>query len=256
MELNALINHLLPFLNSDFTNTPNGKGLEHYGLQESPAAAQMRAVMDVPAPNASFLSPWTDPLHAQTCLAYQLTRFGYSSAVTLGPSFQSQISDDLLSVQTPLAFDHSAENHVATQQAMWGRTLEYTDKLITLLQQTPTGDGDTMWDRSLVYIATDFGRTKDRNTPGQSLNTTPDGPPVRTGHHTNNGCVLISPRIKAGLYGGVDPDTLLTYGMDRNTGTAMSGPENLLRIQDVYTAICEAMDAPFPGMESVPALKR
>ena len=74
-----------------------------------------------------------------------------------------------------------------TQSIMWGRTASAVDQLISLLKEHDyLGDPalGKMWDRSLIYIATEFGRTKTR----------PAGSPSwGTGHDLNNGSVLISP---------------------------------------------------------------
>ncbi len=246
VEAQDLITNLFMFTEGEFD-------LPSLGLAGSTAAAEARAVLEqkpLDIPGFPPISPLTDPLMAQTCLAYLLTRFGYSSSVTLGPSFGA--TPTVLHVEPPIAFDYSHNDHVAAQHAMWGRVLEYTDKLITLLKMTPAGDSGTMWDRSLIYIATDFGRDKVRNIPGQPLQTTPGQAAINTGHNLNNGSVLLSPMLKGGLYGGVDPDTLLTYGFDRNTG--VKAPGTLMGIEDVFAGIGQTLGTPFPGMEGIPCL--
>jgi hypothetical protein len=253
VEQKELITNLLMFTQAELALLPTPIILSDYGLAESPAVKNMRAIMDVPpVPGLPPMSPLFDPFHAQTCLAYLLARFGYSASVTLGPSFSP--TPTILHVEPPIAFDYSHSNHVAAQQAMWGRVLEFTDKLATLLQQTPAGPGKTMWDRSLIYIATDFGRDKLRDAPGLPVQPAPNLT-IHTGHNLNNGCVLISPLLKAGKYGDVDPDTLLTYGFDHNTGAALTGKENLTGIEDVYSAIAQTLDAPFSGLQEIKALK-
>ena len=249
VEAQDLITNLLMFTEAEFD-------LPGYGLTGSPAAAEARAVLEqkpLDVPGYPPISPLTDPLMAQTCLAYLLTRFGYTSAVTLGPSFSPTPS--VLHVEPPLAFDYSHNDHVGAQKAMWGRILEYTDKLITLLKATPAGEeSGTMWDRSLIYIATDFGRDKVRNEVGQPLQTTPGALAINTGHNLNNGVVLVSPLLEGGLYGGVDPDTLMTHGFDRNTGVAT--PESNMGIEDVMAVIGQTLNVPFPGMEEIPIIKK
>jgi hypothetical protein len=248
VEAQDLVSNLLMFTQEDID-------LATYGLAGSSAAQQARAVLQkLPkeVPGYPPIHPLTDPLMAQTCLAYLLTRFGYSSSVTLGPTFSP--NPNVLHVEPPIAFDYSHNDHVAAQGAMWGRVLDYTDKLITLLKATPVGaSGGTMWDRSLIYIATDFGRDKIRVYPGQPLATTEGIAPINTGHHLNNGAVLLSPMLKGGVYGGVDPDTLLTYGFDRQTGAKAPGTQ--MSIGDIYSAIGQTLDAPFSSMIDLPAVK-
>ena len=112
--------------------------LPAFGLSSTAAVNEARAILEakpLAVPGYPDIDPLTDPLMAQTCLAYLLTRFGYSSAVTIGPSFSPTPS--VLHVEPPIAFDYSHNDHVGAQKAMWGRVLEYTDKLITLLKATP-----------------------------------------------------------------------------------------------------------------------
>jgi hypothetical protein len=228
--------------------------LEAYGLSESAEALAARKLVSAwPNDPNKEMSVLFDPQVSQVILAYLLAKNGYSCASVFGPSFSP--NPYILDQQPPLVFDYSHNNHVATQGVMWSRVLDLTDKLIGLLKATPAGAGETMWDRSLIYIATDFGRDKRRNTKGQPLYTiTPEFQPNphNTGHHLNNGCVLISPLLKPGVFGAVDPDTLLTYGFNRTTGVA--DKSELMRIGDIYSVIANALDAPFPGMVDIPAL--
>ena len=232
--------------------------LDDYGLLENPDALAARELLTRwPGDPTKSLDLLIDPQVGQVLLAYLLAKEGLTAASVFGPNLSTQIA--IINQQPPLVYDYSHNNHVATQAVMWSRVLDLVDKLIELLQTTATVDGGTLWDRSLIYIATDFGRDKLRTTPGAPLYTVdPDGDGplegaiVNTGHNLNNGCVLISPLIQPGLYGGVDPDTLRTYGFDRTTGAATD--TETIRIGDVYSIIADALDAPFTGMIPVPAL--
>jgi uncharacterized protein (DUF1501 family) len=114
------------------------------------------------------------------------------------------------------------------------------------LKSEPDGEGGSLWDRSLVYVATDFGREKQRPADATSFGT---------GHHLNNGVVLVSPLLRGGrVYGGVDPTTLLTHGFDPTTGEARSG--TVMREGDVYAVIAGAMGVEYPGRRSFPAVVR
>ena len=64
----------------------------------------------------------------------------------------------------PLAFDFSHNDHRGGQAFMWQRILGTVDELIDLLKSEPfdATTGETMWDRTMIYVATDFGRTRVR----------------------------------------------------------------------------------------------
>jgi hypothetical protein len=89
-----------------------------------------------------------------------------------------------------------------------------------------------MWDHYLVYIATEFGR--DKVATGGS------------GHHLNNGVVMISPRLKGNrIYGGVDTATGLTFGFNGDTGEPMPG--TYMKERDVYSVAAAALGIDFQG---------
>jgi hypothetical protein len=103
-----------------------------------------------------------------------------------------------------------------------------------------------MWDRSLVYIATEFGRDKQRPAGAASWGTA---------HHLNNGSVLISPLLKGNaVYGGVDPKTGLTYGFDPVTGAP--DKKSIFTESDVYSVIAKALDLDVPAARDFPAIVR
>jgi hypothetical protein len=182
----------------------------------------------------------TDPLEAQGALAFLLARAGTTAAVAISPSFQPEFKGASI-VNTPIAFDFSHADHPGTQNVMWSRVLAVADGLIRLLKSEPVSLTDasqgTLFDRSLVYIATDFGRDKVKPAHASSWGT---------GHHLNNGHVLISPLLKGGrAFGGIDPDTLLTYGFDTTTGAALPG--TVMREGHIYSTIAQALDVDFEG---------
>jgi hypothetical protein len=205
-----------------------------YGLSTSPLAGRL--------PDA-FTNVLDDPWESQAALAFLLGYFGLSSAMTIGLSYQPAFRGADI-IGTPLAFDYSHNDHRVAQNVMWSRVVRTVDGLISLLKfYDYKGDPalGKMWDRSLIYIATEFGREKHRGGG--------------TGHHLNNGAVLISPMIRGGrVYGGVDPRTLLTYGMNRSSGEP--DPTSLLREGDLYSAIAHVMGVEFPGRRNMDALLR
>lgn len=210
-----------------------------YGLSPSPRRETIAA---------AFPELMQDDWQAQAALAYLLTSYGATCAVTIGlesePTF---LGNDIIS--TPLAFDFSHNDHRTAQNLMWSRVARVLDGLIGALKATPYLDDPalgTMWDRSLVYVATDFGREKTR----------PLGAPRwGTGHHLNNGTLLLSPLLRGNrVYGGIDPKTCLTYGFDPTTGAP--DPKRLTREGDIYSIIAQALDIDFPGRREVSAVVR
>jgi hypothetical protein len=220
-------------------NVPGQIPLNDFGLESSPDGAAVRA---------KFPDLLNDPLEAQAALAFLLARHKVSCAMAISPSFNPLLEGGLKN--TPLAFDFSHSNHVLTQYAMWSRVLKVTDGLIALLKAQDWDDNDPsqgkMWDRSVVYIATDFGRDKTR-PPGNFE--------FGSGHHLNNGNVIISPLVRGGRrYGDVDPATGLTFGFNRTTGVAEPG--TLMHEGDVYSVLAQALDIEFVGRTDVPIMVR
>lgn len=220
-------------------NVPNQIPLNEYGLESSPEVDRVLG---------AFPNLLSDPFEAQGALAFLLARYGISCAITLSPSFAPLLTDTL--ENTPLAFDFSHTIHLFAQYAMWSRMFKVSGALIRLLKEQDFDDEDPaqgkLWDRSLVYFATEFGRDKVR--PSGSFE-------FGTGHHLNNGAILVSPLLLGNqVYGGVDVNTALTYGFDRQSGEA--APGTVMREQDVYSVIASAMDITYPGQVPVPCMLR
>ncbi len=212
---------------------------ERYGLAASPLTAELRG---------RFPELETDNTQAQIALGFLLAYHGVSTSAVMGMRTDPVLHGNSL-VGSPIAFDYSHSAHPVTQSLMWGRTVEMVDGLISLLKAHDyLGDPSLgkMWDRSLVYIATEFGRDKLR----------PPGAPVwGSGHHLNNGSVLLSPLLRGNaVYGGVDPRTGLTYGFDPQTGRP--DPSSRLQEGDLYSIIAQALQLDFPGRRSFDAVVR
>lgn len=220
-------------------NVPGVIPLDDFGLASSPDGARVRA---------QFPDLISDPFEAQAALAFLLARHQVSCSIAISPSFNPLLDGGLKN--TPLAFDFSHTNHVLTQYAMWTRILKVADGLITLLKNQDVDDTDPsqgkMWDRSLIYIATDFGRDKVR--PPNSLEH-------GTGHHLNNGNLIVSPLVRGNaVYGGVDVDTALTFGFNPTTGAPEPG--RLMHEGEIYSAVAHALGIDFDGRIDMPALVR
>jgi hypothetical protein len=218
--------------------------LEEHGLTPSPLLDRMLSAF----PNIA-----RDPFHAQAALAFLLARYGVACSMTISPSNANMLSREggaQTLINTQLAFDYSHSDHRTAQSIMWSRVLSVIDPLVALLKETDV-DGNPelgkMWDKSLVYVASDFGRDKTRGADGAEQ--------FATGHHLNNGVVLVSPLLRGNrVYGRVDPETCLMHGFDRTTGEPAMG--EFMSMRDVYSVIAAAMDVDFPGRIDVPAIVR
>lgn len=244
LEMSDLITKLMLF--ADSPEYP----LAAHGLAESPTGQLVRE---------RFPQFDEDRLQAQAALAFLLMKYGASCSVTLGPAFNAVLADgaslgggglqegDL--INTPIAFDFSHNSHRDAQAFMWNRVLSTADGLIDLLKAEEIGNsGVSMWDRTMIYIATDFGRDKVR--PNGSDN-------YGTSHHLNNGFAVISPLVNGNrVLGGVDPDTGLTYGFDPVDGTPTPG-RNMEEAQ-IFSGLATALgiDTTGSGLPNVPIMSR
>jgi hypothetical protein len=213
--------------------------LSEFGLMESPDASVVRAVFP------EFL---TDPLEAQAALAYLLIKNKLTCAVTIAPTFNLVFGGGSVA-NPPLAFDYSHAGHRGAQAVMWARVLGIADRLITLLK-TEEFDGDTgesFWDRSLIYVATDFGRTKKRTNADTVFSTS---------HDINNGNLIISPMANGGkVLGGVRVDGT-TYGYNPQTGAPDTNVE--MSESQTYAGILQALDVETTGsgLPDMPAMRK
>ena len=218
-------------------NTPGTIPLTEFGLQTTPDGQTLM--------NA-FPKLLSDPLSAQAALAFLLIKYGVSVSVSLSPTF-NVVPDPAGGLLTPpLAFDFSHNQHRAAQAHMWDRTLTIIDKLVTLLKGTEYRAGESFWSRSLVYVATDFGRSKDRVANEVNFGS---------GHDLNNGVVIVSPKANGNkVLGGVDAKTCLTYGFDPATGAP--DPGRRTTEAEVYAGVLGALkvDTTGSGLPAVPAL--
>jgi uncharacterized protein (DUF1501 family) len=188
-------------------------------------------------------------VHAQLALGFLLAYHGVSTSVTFGFRSDPVITQQEGVITAPIAFDYSHSSHRITQSVMWGNLLSVLDTLITLLKEYDyLGDPalGKMWNRSLIYVATDFGRTKTRPSGAGQWGS---------GHDLNNGSLIVSPLVRGNrVYGGVDPKTCLSYGFDPQTGAPDRG--RVLEEGAVYGAIAHALDIRYAGRADCPALLR
>ena len=220
-----------------FADSPD-MPLTQSGLQSSSLGQKVRE---------AFPAYQTVPLDAQAALAFLLLRYGISVTVTLGPDLNALLKGnaklgfgglaegDL--VNTPVGFDFSHNDVRATQSYMWTRTLTVVDRLITLLKAEEYKNGESYWDRTMIYCATEFGRTRNRPNGAMSFGA---------GHDLNNGFLVISPLVNGNtVQGGVDTKTILTYGFDPATGRP--DPNRTMTEQHVYAGLIQALGIETPG---------
>jgi hypothetical protein len=220
--------------------------LTQFGLRPSPAATRVREL---------FPKFETDPLEAQAALAFLLLKFRVSTTVTLGPGqglvldvsggAQAGLPKDALR-NTPIAFDFAHQAHRSTQAVMWDRLYRIADGLITLLREEEDEGGASLWDRSLLYCATEFGRTRGRPAGAAEFGS---------GHDLNNGSLIVSPLVQGDrILGGVDPDTGMTYGYDPVSGAPDRGRE--MPEATLFAGLLQAMGIETPAsLPSVPAIR-
>jgi hypothetical protein len=86
-------------------------------------------------------------------------------------------------------------------------------------------------------VATEFGRSRNRPEGAMTFGS---------GHDLNNGALIVSPLANGGkMLGGVDPDTLMTYGFDPLTGRPEPGRH--MTEAEVFSGIVQALGIETPG---------
>ncbi len=217
----------------------NATPLSRFGLAESEDGARLRAVFP------RFLS---DPFEAQAAIAFLLLKNRLTTSVTLGPGYSVLLEGGRGLRNPPLAFDFSHQAHRPAQAIMWQRILGVADRLKTLLQSEvlDEGRGLSFWDRTLIYIATDFGRGKRRPAGADEFGTS---------HNLNNGSVILSPLVRGNsVLGGVDPETGMTYGFDPRTGAPDTNRH--MSEAELYAGILQALKVETPaGLPDMRAMR-
>ncbi|MCB9765947.1 MAG: hypothetical protein H6739_39600 [Alphaproteobacteria bacterium] len=227
--------------------------LSEWGIEPSEEVDRVRSALPDSFPaNTSGIA--RDRLQAQAALAYLLIKTQSSAAMTLVEPGTDGF----------LAFDQSHNDHKSAQATHWDRVLDTTDRLIRLLEASehldPDGQptGQTLWDRTMIVFATEFGRDK-WDTGGR----------FGTGHHLNNGLLAVSPMLAGNQsLGEPDPNNGFICGFDPDTGapTPFSelGPGEDPLFSDarlppaeepVFGALLDVLDVQFDGQETIPVIK-
>ncbi len=224
LEMQDLITKL-----NAYPNIPGSIPLNEYGLDESPDGQVVRD---------AFPKFTQDPLEAQAMLAYLLIKNRVSCTVTISPSFNVLLTTSPPALTNPpLAFDFSHQSHRDAQAVMWQRITGIADRLVDLLKAEEFEAGESLWDRSMIFFASDFGRTKRRPANSQSFGSS---------HDLNNGFAVLSPFVNGNkVLGGVDPATGLTYGFDPTTGEP--DPGRTMQEKEIYAGLLHALDVDTTG---------
>jgi hypothetical protein len=243
VEAQDLITKLMLFPDSDVMP------LSAHGLKGSEIGQKVREAF----PNYEF-----DPLEAQAALAFMLLRYGVSVTVTIGPEGSAvfkkgvKLGEGGLGegdiVNPPISFDFSHQANREVQALMWNRQLSIADRLIALLKSEEFRDGQSFWDRSMIYFATEFGRTRRRPANAMTFGS---------GHDLNNGSLIVSPFANGGrALGGVDTSTMLTYGFDPETGKPEPGRH--MTEAEMYAGIAHALaiDTAGSNLRDMRAMRR
>ena len=128
---------------------------------------------------------------------------------------------------------------------MWDRIYKVIDGLITLLSNEDYGDGTSLWDRTMIYVASDFGREKHRPSGAN------DWP---TGHDLNNGVMTFSPLVPGDtLLGGVNADTGKTMA---SIQTGAGDGEEHGRGRDLLRPAALGIDMFGKGLPDVPVMRK
>ena len=189
-----------------------------------------------------------DNLHAQAIIAYLSITRGISCTVSLGPDSSAAGNGISDFYNTPIAFDFSHSDHRGTQAMMWNRVMGVADKLIDLLKKREFAGGESFWDRSAIYFASDFGRDKVRPAGSTSFST---------GHHLNNASVIVSPLAKGNtVLGGLDYKTGLTHGFNLATGESL--PSAKVSERELFAGVMGMMglDVTTAGLPDVRAMRK
>ncbi|MEM6997055.1 MAG: hypothetical protein AAF721_41510, partial [Myxococcota bacterium] len=210
---------------------------------------------DLAALQSAFGYLDADPLQSQAALAYLLLKHGISNAVTLSPNWgliahpeSGMAPGNPVVLNPPLSFDYSHTQHRTTQAIMWQRMLDTIDSLHDLLDDAehPQCPGESLMDHTLIYLATDFGRTK----------THPAGATEwGSGHELNNGSLIVSSLTPGNtVLGGVEPTTGMTFGWNPSNGNDL--PEEVTPEGTVYAGILQALDVDTAGsgLPAVPVM--
>lgn len=215
---------------------------DDYGLPTSP---------DLPRLREAFPRLADDPFEAQAALAFLLLKHRFSVAVTISVAPQQlRLNGELVNAGS--AFDAAHGIHRPNQALMWTRLLNVADRLIELLKsELYDGSGQTLWDRTVMFLPTEFGRGQYRQNYDELFGTAHDleGAQVVVSPLANGGTVLGEVNRSTGRLIGFDPERLTHVADPARTGISEA---------ETYAGILHMLGVPTPGsgLPDVRALRR
>lgn len=206
---------------------------------------------DLPRLQAAFPRLTQDPFEAQAALAFLLFKHRFSVTVTIAPAPQ-QLEIDREIVNAGSAFDASHGIHRRNQALMWTRVLRVADQLISLLKSEPYGNGgETLWDRTVLFMPTEFGRGQYRVNGEEAFGTA---------HDLEGAQVVVSPLANGGkVLGEVVPSTGRLRGFDPEArDNVIDARRSGISEAETYAGILHLLGVPTPGsgLPEVSALRR
>ncbi|MEM1024657.1 MAG: hypothetical protein AAGD10_04925 [Myxococcota bacterium] len=211
--------------------------LTEYGIDPS---------ADLAALEAAFPKLEQDPTEAQAALAFLLVKHRASSVVTIAPPAQGLRGPDGEIVIFNSVFDAAHNIHRPSQDFHWSRLLEVADGLIGLLKSTPYGDqGESLWDRTVLYMPSEFGRVQVRYGPGGNFGTAHDFPGVQ---------IAVSPLIRGGrIFGDIERSQGRLIGFEPTASNAIDPTRPGISEKEGFSAMLELMGISRAGSGLPPA---
>jgi len=204
---------------------------DDYGLPTNPDLARLQT---------AFPRLTRDPFEAQAALAFLLLKHRLSVAVTISVAPQA-LRLDGVTVNAGSAFDAAHGSHRSSHMLMWTRILKVADRLIELLKSEPYGEsGETLWDRTVLFMPTEFGRGQYRPENAREFGTA---------HDLEGAQVVVSPLANGGrVLGRVDPRTGRLSAFDpERTDNVVDDRRSGISEEETYAGILHLLGVPTPG---------
>ncbi len=220
--------------------TTDERPFDSFGLPQTDDLARLQA---------AFPRLATDPFEAQAALAFLLLKHRLSVSVAISPAPQV-LRIDGRTINPNSAFDASHGVHRPYQAVMWNRVLRVAHQLIELLKTEPDGPG-TLWDRTVLFMPSEFGREAER----------PDNAHIYgTAHDLEGGNVIISPLANGGrVLGDINPSTARLYAFDPEDPSGVVDTSRTgISEEETLAGVLHLLEVPTPGsgLPDVRALRK
>jgi len=211
--------------------------LADYGIDPNP---------DLAAIEAAFPRADLDPTEAQAALAYLLLKHRASSVVTIAPPVQGLRGPNQEIINFNSVFDAAHNIHRPSQDFHWSRLLEVADGLIGLLRATPYGNqGESLWDRTVLYMPSEFGRGQYRTGPSGNFGTDHDFPGVQ---------IVVSPLVRGHrIFGDIDRSQARLIGFEPTGSHGLDPTRPGISEKEGFSAMLDLMGVSRSGSGLPPA---